>query len=144
MRRPAPAARLAVGTYEADSWCKHDAPGRCIEGPGHTCHWGYQRIAFWIPGLGGKRKFLMAHLAAWLVRETDCRTIDDLWLAYREFRASGLQLDHLCDNPGCRNPDHLSPCTQSENIMAGKDRALARQAAKGLEDHFEDDEPLPF
>lgn len=27
----------------------------------------------------------------------------------------GMQLDHLCWNPGCVNPDHLEPVTQDEN-----------------------------
>ena len=34
----------------------------------------------------------------------------------------GLQLDHLCRNTKCVNPDHLDPVTQQENI-ARKPRA---------------------
>lgn len=29
----------------------------------------------------------------------------------------GLELDHLCRNRGCVNPEHLEPVTRSENLM---------------------------
>lgn len=28
----------------------------------------------------------------------------------------GLELDHLCNNPPCVNPDHLEPVTHEENM----------------------------
>lgn len=100
-------------------------------------------MAFWVPGLEYARKFLTAHVAAWILKETGAATVDALWLYYCEFRASGLQLDHECENPGCRNPDHVRPRTQSENIMAGRDRAAARREARGRID-YEEHEEVPF
>lgn len=32
---------------------------------------------------------------------------------------AGLQLDHLCRNPGCLNPQHLEPVTNLENALRG-------------------------
>lgn len=32
----------------------------------------------------------------------------------------GLQLDHLCRNRLCVNPDHLEPVTQRENVLRGE------------------------
>ena len=31
----------------------------------------------------------------------------------------GLELDHLCRNPPCVNPDHLEPVSHSENVRRG-------------------------
>ncbi len=31
----------------------------------------------------------------------------------------GMQIDHLCGNRGCVNPDHLEPVTQAENVRRG-------------------------
>lgn len=38
---------------------------------------------------------------------------------YRGDIPQGLQLDHLCRNRGCVNPDHLEVVTQQENIKRG-------------------------
>ena len=41
------------------------------------------------------------------------------WELLRGKIPKGLQLDHLCRNKGCVNPDHLEPVTHRENIMRG-------------------------
>ena len=40
-----------------------------------------------------------------------------------------LDLDHLCRNPRCVNPEHLEPVTHRENLLRG-DTVSGRQAAK--------------
>ena len=41
----------------------------------------------------------------------------------------GLDLDHLCHNPSCVNPNHLEPVTRRENLLRGN-TIPARHAAK--------------
>lgn len=38
-----------------------------------------------------------------------------VWETYVEPLEPGMQLDHLCLNPGCVNPDHLEPVDNAEN-----------------------------
>ena len=40
----------------------------------------------------------------------------ELWRGKIE---NGLDLDHLCRNPACINPDHLEPVTRKENLRRG-------------------------
>ena len=42
-----------------------------------------------------------------------------LWAQLVGEIAEGLQLDHLCRNRACVNPDHLEPVTQTVNVRRG-------------------------
>ena len=46
----------------------------------------------------------------------------------------GLEIDHLCRNKACVNPDHLEPVTHAENIArgnAGKNNAIKMHCPQG-------------
>ena len=44
---------------------------------------------------------------------------------------SGMQLDHLCRNHRCVNPEHLEPVTNRENQLRGLKGALKTHCANG-------------
>lgn len=150
--RPVTAETLKAATIEAPQWYgADDALGPCWVGQdGAACRFGYRRLDLRIRGLNGRHVRLSAHILAWLLDHLGPMEREELFLAYSEFRASGLQLDHRCDEPACRRPSHLNPCTQSENIAAGKERQFQRDLARALanptpvEYREEEDERLPF
>lgn len=42
----------------------------------------------------------------------------------------GLQLDHLCRNHACVNPEHLEPVTNRENVIRGIEARKREKAAQ--------------
>ena len=81
-------------------WAKVDASGDCWEWTAAKNHLGYGQI-----GESGTRRLLMAHRAVWELLVGPI--------------PRGYDIDHLCRNPGCVNPDHLEPVTHAENMRRG-------------------------
>lgn len=50
-----------------------------------------------------------------------------LYLILRGPIPDGFDLDHLCRNRGCVNPDHLEPVTRRENLHRGDGPLITRQ-----------------
>ena len=73
---------------------------------------GYGQI--WTPSRPGPRRILQAHRAMY---ELANGPIPD-----------GLDLDHLCRNTLCVNPEHLEPVTRRENVLRGE--GLSAQNAR--------------
>lgn len=71
----------------------------CWEWPGCVDKGGYGRVRF-------QGRDLFVHCLIWLKRRGPV--------------LNGLQLDHLCRNPRCANPDHLEPVTPKENTRRGR------------------------
>lgn len=111
--------RLTSNTHEP----KNDRA--CWQWKRRTDRWGYARLEVYIPGLGCN-KTLMAHIVAFVWVEAGCASPDEMYLAYIEFIASGLELDHTCENETCINVDHLDPCTPKENCQRRNARVSAR------------------
>lgn len=115
-----PFARVVAHTKEPEN------EQSCWPWTRHRDRWGYGRLGVYIRGLK-KKKNLMAHLVIWLWLEAECENANDLWLAYREFRESGLELDHTCENEPCCNPDHLEPVTSQINSRRRTERILEKR-----------------
>lgn len=49
--------------------------------------------------------------------------------------ADGLELDHLCRNRPCVNPDHLEPVTRTENVRRGMAGAIKRAKTHCAQGH---------
>lgn len=131
-----PYARLVANvTEDGECWCGTEASRG-----GRTQ--AYIRVDFRVPGLGGRVQHFSAHVLTWVLAELADLGLphdnDSLWLAYQEFRCSGLELDHTCNQPACRRPSHLEPATREEQEQRKRARMALRAASEVDE---EDDTP---
>lgn len=83
-----------VGGVMDRFWSKVDASGVCWEWTGALSRYGYF-------GLNGTN--VLAHRYSW---ETLIGPIPE-----------GCEIDHLCKNKKCVNPDHLEPVTRRVNTL---------------------------
>ncbi len=133
-----PYARLVANVTEGGP------KGDCWLGEGTPCRSGYLRSNWRIPGLGGAHVHLTSHILTWAWVKSEATTLDELYLAYQEFRRSGLVLDHTCEMPACRNPDHLEPVTQAVNLERMRDRRAKRAEARGIVQYEPEPEEIEF
>lgn len=90
-----------------------ESPGGCWEWTGRLDHNGYGKYHFTVDGVS---RCTGSHRAA--------------WLAWRgPIESDQLQIDHLCRNRACCNPEHLALVTNRENAL--RSIAAAGPAGRG-------------
>ncbi len=119
-------ARLAANVVE---------DGECWLGTERErANYGYVRVSLRI---GHRNAKVMAHILMHCIVELrklgiDEPTNEELYLAYLEFRESGLEIDHECNQPACRFPGHLEPVTRIENEKRKHERRAALPARENV------------
>lgn len=101
-RRLSPVERMLLRAHVTEEGCWE------IQRPGGN---GYGQV-----GVGSRQKRISAHRLSY---ETFVGPIPE-----------GLEIDHLCRNRACINPDHLEPVTTGENTRRGP-RCQRRTCPKG-------------
>lgn len=84
-------------------WVGFTGDGSCWVWPGFTTEKGYGKLT--IPAPEARYRTVRAHRMVWEM--------------IRGPIPEGLELDHLCRNRACVNPDHLEPVTSRTNTMRG-------------------------
>ncbi len=95
-------ARWELSKGDDRLWPKVDTSGDCWEWLAYRNPAGYGIFSY-----GGRER--RAHRVVWQVLVGEI--------------SDGLEIDHLCRNRGCVNPDHLEPVTRLENLRRGIQRS---------------------
>lgn len=103
--------RRSALTQTQRFWEKVQKTETCWTWTGARNHLGYGQI--WV---SDEKRVVMAHIfSVWM----SGRLIPDGW-----------DVDHLCRNPPCVNPDHLEPVPHAENMRRAPWTAVQFQASK--------------
>jgi hypothetical protein len=103
--------RFRPGDEASRFWSQVDRSGGCWVWEGHRDRDGYGR--FKVTVRPGAYRTVRAHRWAWEAAHGPV--------------PAGMTLDHLCGLPACVRPDHLDPCTNTENLR----RRHARRRTEG-------------
>lgn len=91
--------RVDIPSFSERFWAKVDKSGECWEWTGYKLKQGYGKYtAYWSEG----KQSTMAHRFAY-EQTHGCRLAPD------------IELDHMCFNKACVNPDHLRLATSKQN-----------------------------
>lgn len=90
--------------------------GECISASGERTRLGYVRV--YAGRVNKKRKRMLAHVAAWV--DVNGPVPD------------GLELDHVCRNRWCCNPQHLEAVTHRINSQRAGNRKLTQEKASAI------------
>lgn len=88
--------------HEERFWSKVDASGDCWVWTASVSIGGYGKYSI---SSGGKTTYPYAHRHSYSILVGDV--------------PAGMDLDHVCRNRRCVNPDHLEPVTHRENLLRG-------------------------
>jgi hypothetical protein len=59
-----------------------------------------------------------------------------VWQKYKGPVPKGLELDHLCRNRKCVNPDHLEPVTRAVNTQREARAKLSQEKARSIREEY--------